>query len=783
MCLQGQEALTTAGLNPSLRPTTHLERAESEGWIEMPELRTPRSSSFKTQEGKVVVYNSSIDINFLQGGNLTPIDIRCESYALGWKSEHRADPIYIDAIGNAHLHFSTGSYFLDFSKTIQINGNPVGAPEPGKLTNGTHLDFENLLPGVSKTYDFKPGGVKYSYILNSPQTVSGSWYTITEEWNVPANCKITGWEGEGEYTNEVWNGALAIQTKSDSKPMGKIYPLICFDQNNAVVQGSYKIIPGKTAGKFELQLNVPSAWLNDPARHYPITIDPLVTGPTTTFPSITRPSCFFPSYNVDSILVTVPAGISVTNMSVTCSFYANPFTTTVMADGRMFFSTSCDDSDIFQVLPPAGSSPGTAYLDNFNLNNPLMCCYPQNCSSYSFYLKYHLSRTTNGTLCNTTYLYYDPFGTSWPFACYVEGYTPEAYGPIATLIPTSVCANTCNVDMRMYVRYGVPPYTFTHPWSSDTIVAGTAAGCSGGNQVKTITLDIPGCPNYCDPSTSLTVPPPVVTDACGVVLPGFDPSYTLTIKPVPIASFDVDTIKICSGESILANLSSCLPGATLSWIGNGLSGTTIVGDTLNNFGTSYTTTTYAGSVSLGGCTGIGDTLTVLTWPYAQDSFILSSQPYIINQDINFTNISSMNGNTELLSYWTFGDGDTALVNNPAHSYSDTGSYIICHFTETELGCSDTSCQEIYVIDIELILPNIITPNADGINDALYIKAIEYYPGNKVMVFNRWGNKIFETTDYKNDWKAPGVADGVYYYVLEAPTIEPKTSILHISRGN
>lgn len=60
-------------------------------------------------------------------------------------------------------------------------------------------------------------------------------------------------------------------------------------------------------------------------------------------------------------------------------------------------------------------------------------------------------------------------------------------------------------------------------------------------------------------------------------------------------------------------------------------------------------------------------------------------------------------------------------------------------------------------------PNVITPNGDGLNDALELRPAE--PGTHLQVFNRWGRLVYSTTDYHNDW-GRGQAPGLYYYLLE-----------------
>ena len=62
-----------------------------------------------------------------------------------------------------------------------------------------------------------------------------------------------------------------------------------------------------------------------------------------------------------------------------------------------------------------------------------------------------------------------------------------------------------------------------------------------------------------------------------------------------------------------------------------------------------------------------------------------------------------------------------------------------------------------------IIPNIITPNGDDINDKFRITGL----GNNtnLTIYNRWGMKVYEVLDYKNDWEGENLIDGVYYYKI------------------
>ena len=68
------------------------------------------------------------------------------------------------------------------------------------------------------------------------------------------------------------------------------------------------------------------------------------------------------------------------------------------------------------------------------------------------------------------------------------------------------------------------------------------------------------------------------------------------------------------------------------------------------------------------------------------------------------------------------------------------------------------------------IPNVLTPNGNGKNDALIIPCTQNFPNNELTVFNRWGDKVFSTVGYQNDWKGTMNGEdlpvGTYYYVLK-----------------
>jgi len=93
--------------------------------------------------------------------------------------------------------------------------------------------------------------------------------------------------------------------------------------------------------------------------------------------------------------------------------------------------------------------------------------------------------------------------------------------------------------------------------------------------------------------------------------------------------------------------------------------------------------------------------------------------------------------------------------------------------------------------LTLIIPDAFSPNGDGTNDVYTITNIENYPKNNFVVFNRWGNKVFEATPYVNTWDGSSqfgsmfgelLPESTYYYVLDPGTgDEAYTGFIYLRR--
>ncbi|SDB47304.1 conserved repeat domain-containing protein/gliding motility-associated C-terminal domain-containing protein [Flavobacteriaceae bacterium MAR_2010_188] len=126
-----------------------------------------------------------------------------------------------------------------------------------------------------------------------------------------------------------------------------------------------------------------------------------------------------------------------------------------------------------------------------------------------------------------------------------------------------------------------------------------------------------------------------------------------------------------------------------------------------------------------------------------------------------------------------------------------GDYLnIASITDSDGGPDDDPSNDTDSADVEpicLIVYNEFSPNGDGVNETFIIDCIENYPTSKLEVYNRWGNIVYETTGYKNDWsgtsngravigKGEDLPVGTYYYVIDLKNgSEPKSGWLYINR--
>jgi gliding motility-associated-like protein len=111
--------------------------------------------------------------------------------------------------------------------------------------------------------------------------------------------------------------------------------------------------------------------------------------------------------------------------------------------------------------------------------------------------------------------------------------------------------------------------------------------------------------------------------------------------------------------------------------------------------------------------------------------------------------------------WDMGDGNTQTGKSVYYTYAISGDYVVFLEVEDENGCTDTISKSIHVYEeLNVYLPNMFTPNGDKINDVWKPEMSEYTKeGYQLSIFDRWGQRIFHTTDPEEAWD--GTIDGKF----------------------
>ncbi len=128
--------------------------------------------------------------------------------------------------------------------------------------------------------------------------------------------------------------------------------------------------------------------------------------------------------------------------------------------------------------------------------------------------------------------------------------------------------------------------------------------------------------------------------------------------------------------------------------------------------------------------------------------------------------------------------DTLVTLRYQLRYNNSGTFkntAIVNTKSIDPNLADNTASATITIQLPPIkIPNVFTPNGDGINDYLEITGLSAYPENTLEVFNRWGNVVYHKDRYgqigASLWNGNGLAEGTYYIALKLKK-EGKTIIL------
>ncbi len=96
-------------------------------------------------------------------------------------------------------------------------------------------------------------------------------------------------------------------------------------------------------------------------------------------------------------------------------------------------------------------------------------------------------------------------------------------------------------------------------------------------------------------------------------------------------------------------------------------------------------------------------------------------------------------------------------------------------------CGQEAEVPVIVVECDTWIPNIFTPDGSGKNDAFVIWGLEGFPGSDLLVYNRWGALVYESTNYRNNWRGTDLPDGIYYYIFKRSDGQNFEGYVHLTR--
>jgi gliding motility-associated-like protein len=373
--------------------------------------------------------------------------------------------------------------------------------------------------------------------------------------------------------------------------------------------------------------------------------------------------------------------------------------------------------------------------------------------------------------------------------------------------------NTVTASFNVTITENVPP-VITCPQGAITVNTGgqivsdpseflisadTISGCNGAK----LFFDLPLATDNCGvPSVTQSFGPlsgmafPIGSDT--LFFKATDGSgntaqcpVVVKIVPIAVSKLTINPNPGCPGEIITLSVDPVSGATKYHWSGpNGFS----VPDSVKNkvFISSLAagnTGLYQVSVDVNGCLSPTDsaTLVMVAKPKAVDDtnlpFLpgqLDSFPSILLNDIlvpptdfAIKTVSQLTGLTvHPDGTFTYQAGDLEQSVSFIYEVCSKSCPDLCSMATVTLIPNDTSCT---------FIPNIFTPNNDGMNDLFKIPCLDASgsarTGNSIVIYNQWGTKVFEASPYSNAagqaWtgtynNVPGkeLPDGVYYYVFK-----------------
>lgn len=358
----------------------------------------------------------------------------------------------------------------------------------------------------------------------------------------------------------------------------------------------------------------------------------------------------------------------------------------------------------------------------------------------------------------------EPLGPNAPFTYAWSTSPPQTTAGISDLGPglyevTITDATACDTTLIVVLE---------EPSAIDLAISGDSVLCSNESTTLTAlatggtgTLSIAwstgasGSSINLSPSTTTTVTV-TATDASGCTA---QDALPLTVNDAVTASFTADATAICTGTGV--RFTAQAPGAdSLLWI-LGSAGTSDLVDPLVVFNEAgletIGLTAYANA-----CASEPFTATLPVSPSVQVRMEASAALCERTFDLS---VNAVNADT--CTIWLNGVPLDARCDDVHQiSVASPGDQYVQVVAGNAGGCRDSTAIALRITDdVGLYVPNVFSPNNDGLNEEFGIPYLSEPNVFELLVLNRWGQEVYRSSKPSDTWKGAGMPEGVYLYIL------------------
>jgi len=681
-----------------------------------------------------------------------------------------------------------GQYIIEYIKEVASDAGDIFV----EIANGSIIDVAStdtafvcfgdtlspgiLLNGIGLTTLDIPSCLQLGYVIHStnpvPDPVANTGFTFIDSVQTENGVFVNNTNGSGTFGNPLFNQLYYVSTMADEPAnWGDLTCISATVENGVPVVYLQPIVPVSSYNSALCEINFTSSGglATYYGSNFSYTIQNSTSNIVATGSFAAGTNVVFPVPSAEIYTISISDGACPYSFTINASLCANPCITN--PNVNFVATTICNGQSIF--LEGANQTTAGLYTDVFPAAN--------GCDSTIY--------TTISIIQPVTFA--QSFTICQGSSVNVGTSTYNASGIYTDVL---VAANGCDstITTTLFVESTLTSNSSTTICQGDNYLFGASNLTVAGTYSNTL-IAVGGCDSIV--TLFLSVLPIDTSNVFVTICNG--QSYTFAATVLTTSGTYLNTLTTVNGcdsiERLYLTVNPTITGSVSATICQGQN-YVFGSQTLSSTGTFTEMFT-----TIGGCDSLV-TLYLTVNPIISSSnsaTICAGQSYTFGSQT----ISASGTYTDVLQTASGCDSTVSLylfVDDAIEFYRDTTicegeAYVFGTQTLTLSGLYDevfqtaSSCDSIVHLELAVQncegpfeISNIVTPNEDGQNDTWKISDYTQIAGCTTIIYNRWGQPVYQSNDYQNEWggtkEGEPLPDGVYYYSIKCSDTEYKGTV-------